>query len=59
MMADFSKTAGDYSRHGAGFSEALVERISSEGDIHRGDAVLDLGRGTSAVAPGALIRTRR
>lgn len=56
MTADFGRTAGDYSRHRAGFPEAFFERVFSEGYAHQGDAALDLGTGTGTVARGLAMR---
>lgn len=56
MTADFGRTAGDYSRHRAGFPEAFFQRVFSGGYAHQGDAVLDLGTGTGTVARGLALR---
>ena len=48
MKADFGRTAGDYSRHRAGFPDTFFERLFSEGHVHQGDAALDPGTGTVA-----------
>lgn len=49
---DFSKTAGDYARHRAGFPKQLFERLERyEIGVHQ-QKVLDLGTGTGTLARG-------
>lgn len=56
MATDFGRTAGDYTRHRAGFPEAFFERLLADGSVRKGDAVLDLGTGTGSVARGLALR---
>ncbi|WP_426689434.1 class I SAM-dependent methyltransferase [Rhodanobacter ginsengiterrae] len=56
MAIDFGRTAGDYARHRAGFPEIFFERLLADGNVHRGDTVLDLGTGTGTVARGLALR---
>ncbi|MCY4539085.1 MAG: methyltransferase domain-containing protein [Chloroflexi bacterium] len=52
MSADFGRTAGDYSRHRAGFPEAFFARLEARGLIGAGTGLLDLGTGTGSIARG-------
>lgn len=52
MEIDFGLTAADYTRHRAGFPEALFERLSGFGLGAPGQRVLDVGSGTGALARG-------
>lgn len=52
MQVDFGKTAEDYSRHRAGFPEALFERLVERGIAAPGQSLLDLGTGTGSLARG-------
>jgi SAM-dependent methyltransferase len=56
MTMDFGRTAGDYVRHRAGLPDAFFERVFTDGHVHRGDTVLDLGTGTGTVARGLALR---
>lgn len=49
---DFGKTAGDYSRHRAGFPDELFERLAARGIGTRGQDLLDMGTGTGSLARG-------
>lgn len=52
MQVDFGRTAEDYSRHRAGFPEALFERLVACGVGSPGQSLLDLGSGTGSLARG-------
>jgi SAM-dependent methyltransferase len=52
MRVDFGKTATDYSKHRAGFPEALFTRLAAQGIGGGGARVLDLGAGTGSLALG-------
>jgi len=56
MVTDFGRTASDYARHRAGFPDAFFERLFSDGSVHKGNVVLDLGTGTGSVARGLAMR---
>lgn len=56
MATDFGRTASDYARHRAGFPEIFFERLWSDGSVHSGNRVLDLGTGTGTVARGLALR---
>ena len=53
---DFGKTAGDYTKHRAGFPDAFFERLATMGVIRAGMKALDLGTGTGTVARGNAAR---
>ncbi len=52
MDIDFGKTAQDYSRHRAGFPDALFTRLAAFGVGMAGQRVLDLGTGTGTLGRG-------
>ena len=52
MQVDFGKMAEDYSRHRAGFPEALFKRLVAREIGTPGQSLLDLGSGTGTLARG-------
>ena len=52
MSVDFGLTAGDYARHRAGFPASFFERLAQQGIGVAGQALVDLGTGTGALARG-------
>lgn len=59
MQVDFGRTAEDYSRHRAGFPEALFERLLRWQIGTPGQSLLDLGSGTGSLARGFARRGAR
>jgi SAM-dependent methyltransferase len=57
MRVDFAATAEDYARHRDGFPDSLYDRLLSGFAIGRmGQAVVDVGTGTGALARGFALR---
>jgi SAM-dependent methyltransferase len=52
VKPDFGTTAEDYSRHRAGFPDALFDRLRDRGIGLPGQTVVDLGTGTGTLARG-------
>jgi len=52
MNVDFGRTAGDYSRHRAGFPASLFEKLRGFGIGFPGQKVVDLGTGTGSLVRG-------
>ncbi|MEZ4407422.1 MAG: class I SAM-dependent methyltransferase [Polyangiales bacterium] len=47
---DWGRASADYAAHRAGFPDAFFDRLAARGLARPGDAVLDLGTGTGALA---------
>jgi ubiquinone/menaquinone biosynthesis C-methylase UbiE len=56
MRVDFAATAADYARHRDGFPDSLYERLCAFGIGRAGQAVVDVGTGTGALARGFALR---
>ena len=59
MQVDFGRTVEDYSRHRAGFPDALFGELAARGLGGAGRRVLDLGTGTGTLARGFARRGAR
>lgn len=52
LPKDFGKAAGDYAAYRKGFPQSFFERLLNDGIGKPGQRILDLGRGTGALARG-------
>jgi SAM-dependent methyltransferase len=52
MNVDFGKTASDYAKHRAGFTDRFFDRLFEACIVSKGNRVLDLGAGTGTIARG-------
>ncbi|GAB4500343.1 MAG: hypothetical protein OHK003_20140 [Anaerolineales bacterium] len=50
MAYNFGLTAHDYAKYRAGFPNDFFERVFNEKIVREGDALVDLGTGTGALA---------